>query len=48
MTLLFAFKIRFVLKIKNNAWGIERILYYKTNREALAVLCSVVKLLRSG
>ena len=32
MTLLFALEIKFVLKIESNAWGIERILYYETNR----------------
>ena len=47
-TLLFALEINFVLKIESNAWGILRILYYKTNREALTVLCSVVKHLGSG
>ena len=43
MTLLFALKIKFVLKIESDAWGIEWILYFKTNRESVAVLCSVVK-----
>ena len=43
MTLLFALKIKFVLKIESDAWGIERILYFKTNRESVAVLCSVVR-----
>ena len=33
MTLLFALKIKFVLKIESDAWGIEQILYFKTNRE---------------
>ena len=28
-------------KIESNAWGIWRILYYETNREALSVLCCV-------
>ena len=28
-TLLFALEIKFVFKIESNAWGIERILYYK-------------------
>ena len=42
-TLLFALGVKFVFKIESNAWGIERILYYKTNRETLTVLCSVVK-----
>ena len=46
-TVLFAFDINFVLT-DCNAWGIKRILYYKTNREALTVLCSVVKHLGSG
>ena len=45
-TLLFALEIKFVLKIESNAWG--RILYNKTNREALTMLCSIVKHLRSG
>ena len=48
MTLLFALEIKFVLKIESNVWEIERILYYETNREALTVLCSVVKHLGSG
>ena len=39
-TLLFALEIKFVLKIESDAWGIQRILYYKTNREALTVLCT--------
>ena len=43
MTLLFALKIKFVLKIESDAWGIERIQYFKTNRESVAVLYSVVK-----
>ena len=43
MSLLFALKIKFALKIERNAWGIERILYFKTIRESVAVLCSVVK-----
>ena len=47
-TLLFASEIKFVLKIESNSWGIKRILYYETNREALTVLCSVVKYLGSG
>ena len=50
-TMLFALEIKFVLKIESNAWGISQILYYKTNREALTVLCTVVKRLehsRSG
>ena len=38
-TLLFAFDINFVLT-DCNAWGI---LYHKINREALTVLCSVLK-----
>ena len=47
-TLLFALEIKFVLKIESDAWGIQRIRYYKTNREALTVLCSVIKHLGSG
>ena len=31
-----------------NAWGNQWILYYKTNKEAPTVLCSVVKHLGSG
>ena len=31
-----------------NVWGNYRILYHKTNKEASAVLCSVVKHLGSG
>ena len=46
-TVLFAFDINFVLT-DCNAWGIKRILYYKINREALTVLCSIVKHLGSG
>ena len=38
--------LEFLLKIEINA--LFNILYYKTNREALTVLCSVVKHLRSG
>ena len=45
--MLFAFDINFVLT-DCNAWGIKRILYYKINREALTVLCSVVKHLGSS
>ena len=37
-----------VLKIESNSWEIKRILYHKTNREALTVLCSVLKHLRSA
>ena len=47
-TLLFALEIKFVLKIESNAWGIKRILFYKTNGEALTVLCSVIKHAGSG
>ena len=47
-TMLFALEIKFVLKIESNAWGISQILYYKTNREALTVLCTVVKHSVSG
>ena len=36
-------EFKFVLKVESNAWGIERIQYFKTNRESVAVLCSVVK-----
>ena len=46
--LFLAWKIKFGLKIQPNAWGIERILYHKTNKEASTVLCSVVKHLGSG
>ena len=42
-TLFFVLEIKFVFKIESNTWGIERILYYITNREALTVLCSVLK-----
>ena len=48
----------FALEIESNAWGIQQILYYKKNREvrieslknreALTVLCTVVKHLGSG
>ena len=37
----------FGLKIQPNAWGNDRILYPKTNKEASTVLCSVVKHLGS-
>ena len=47
-TLLFALEIKFVLKIESNMWRIKRILYYKTSREALTLLCSVVKHAGSG
>ena len=47
-TLLFALEIRVVLKIESNAWGILRIVYFRTNREALTVLCFVVKRIGSG
>ena len=46
-TLLFTLEIKFVLKIESNSWGIKQILYYKTNREALTVLSSVIKHLGS-
>ena len=36
------------MKIQPNAWGNDRILYHKTNKEASTVLCSVVKHLGSG
>ena len=48
VTLLFALKIKFVFKTESNAWGIELFLYYRTNREAVAVLYSVLKHLGSG
>ena len=35
-------------EIESNVWEIERILYYEANREALTVLCSVIKHLGSG
>ena len=41
-------KIKFGLKIQQNAWGYYWILYHKTNKEALTVLCSIVKHLGSG
>ena len=41
--LFLAWKIKFGLKIQPNAWGNDRILYHKTNKEASTVLCSVVK-----
>ena len=47
-TLLLALELKFVSKIESNAWGLMRILYYKTNREALTVLCFVVKHAGSG
>ena len=47
-TLLFALEIKSVLKIKSNVWGIKQVFHYKTNREALTVLCSVIKHLGSG
>ena len=43
MTLFFVLELKLVLKIESNAWGNLTILYYKTNREALTVLCFVVK-----
>jgi len=46
--LFLAWKIKFGLKIRPNAWGNDRILYLKTNKEASTVLCSVVKHLGSG
>ena len=48
MPLFLAWKIKFGLKIQPNAWGNDRILYQKTNKEASTVLCSVVKHLGSG
>ena len=46
--LLFDRKMKFVLKMRVNAGGNNRILYHKTNKEASTVLCSVVKHLGSG
>ena len=46
--LFLAWKIKFGLKTQPNAWGNDRILYHKTNKEASTVLCSVVKHLGSG
>ena len=44
--------VRFENKIsfenESGAWGILRILFHQTNREALRVFCSVVKHLASG
>ena len=45
---LFVRKMKLVLKMRVNAGGSKRILYHKTNKEASAVLCSVVKHLGSG
>ena len=44
-TLWFAVKIKFVLgnRIESNEWEVQRILYHKTNKEALTVLYSDVK-----
>jgi len=36
-------KIHFRLKIQSNAWGNYWILYHKSDKESLTVLCSVVK-----
>ena len=47
-TLSFALEIKFLFKVESNAWGIQRILYYKTNREALNMLCSVIKHVGGG
>ena len=46
--LFLAWTIKFGLKIQPNAWGNDRILYHKTNKEASTVLCSFVKHLGSG
>ena len=43
-----ALELKFILKTESNTRGFERILYYKANREALTVLCSVAKHLGSG
>ena len=43
-----ALELKFILKTESNTRGFERILYYKTNREALTVLCSVIKHAGSG
>ena len=47
-TQLFALEIKVVLKIESNAWGILRIVYFRTNSEALTVLCFVAKRIGSG
>lgn len=36
----------FVLRLGSNGWGIYQSLYHKSNKEALALLCYVVKHLR--
>ena len=36
------------LRFEGNAWEIKRILHHITNKEALTVLCSVIKQLGSG
>ena len=41
-------KMKLVLKMRVNAGGNKIILYRKTNKEASAVLCSVLKHLGSG
>ena len=38
--------IKFVLKIERNTLGIPQIIYHKTNKEALTVLCLGNKALR--
>ena len=47
-TLLNHFRNKKNLKMKTSAWEKGWILYHKTNKEALTVLCSVVKHLGSG
>ena len=41
--LLCILKMKFVLKMRANAWENKMILYHKTNIEASTELCSVVK-----
>ena len=45
---LFVRKMKLILKMRVNAGRNKRILYHKTNKEASAVLCYVVKHLGSG
>ena len=45
---LFVRKMKLVLKMRVNAGGNKTILYHKANKEASAVLFSVVKHLESG
>ena len=47
MPLFLVWKIKLGLKIQLNERGNNWILYYKTNKEASTVLCSVVKRLGS-